>query len=1848
MKKTTQLLMLALCLLTFGRLSAQTPLREPDTTFRSDWMSKDSMQAEEQYIGRIPSEVSKLTKTPEFVENRAVLHASLQKASDTQVTVYPFTEGFEGASAPPEGWMVYYNSGQAAPTCNNSVSFSTSQKKSGSQSFRFSSYDTSGCLSEQYLITPELDFGGKGKILKFYYAQYGASDKIRVGVSTTDNAFTSFSWDSWINNGASTFDDVHYVEKQLEANVKYVAIMYSATYNYYAYIDDFSISELPACVPPTALTATNVTYTTANLSWIPSGDNNTGYIIEYRIETEAAWTTFSPNPTGTSAVLTELQPNQWYQVRVRTDCGTEDGISAWSPEITFLAAEVTTITSGIAGPLTWTLTSDSTLYIRNAGQMPDYIYDSTDPEGYAPWHAYRYRVKHIVIGNAVTKLGRCAFSDMWNLRTMVTIPASVTSITAPAFWYCTNFTGVEVSMDNPNFSSLDGVLYNKAKTALLQYPIAKRGSFTIPSTVQTIGAYAFAYAFNSTETLTIPNSVTKLENYAFRSTRVETLDLPRSINSVTVYTFLENDYLKAINVDAANSTYSSEDGVLYNKAKTTLLKCPEGKRGTLSVAGTTTLIDRASVIYNCLDSVYIPPSVTSIGSEAFFGSNYLKTIIVPNTVNSISNRCFAYNYQLKTAKLPPLSGISDQLFMSCSNLENFEMPYSISSVGEEAFKACSKLNFITLPVGVESLRNNAFNGCTGLDSIVSINSVPPNLYDSVFLGVPNNIPVIINCDSLTAYQSKWAYFTNFQCDVIPADPCEKPYVADSTGLLAWKLCRDYTLSISGNGAMPNYIDRGAPWYFAAEKIKKVVIGDGVTSIGDYAFRDFENPEFTSLTIPNSVTYIGKSAFSYTKSLDSIIIPEHVNTIGENAFFNSGIKKANVPPSVINFGGSAFYSCARLAEIDFRPTITAIPEYTFYGCAFPSFDIPLYITGIGNRAFASMKLKSVTLPDGLTTLGDYAFAYCDSIKKVDFGSSLKTIGAYAFSSSRKLRCIELPATVTSIGDYAFQYCVLDSITCHALNAPSIGYYTFRETPAAVVITVPCESVLKYAQANYWSNLSNFTCPGIVPDDPCSILLGSGTAGTLTWKICSDRTLYIDGVGPMPDYNNVSATPWYSAQNALTKVVVGDSVTAIGNNAFSNFRKIGEVVIGDSVRTIGNNAFNNCAFTSLVLPEKLTSIGNDAFYNCPIAGKVLIPDSVKTIGTYAFHGNKMTHVSLGESVTTIGANAFNGCQNVGSIISKADSPATITANTFNGVNKSIPVFVPCNSLGDYQTAPNWNTFTNFQCDDVLANDPCAIPNYFGTSNQVTWKICPDSVLRIEGKGATSDYSTGSSNYGWFLYKDKFNAVEIGDSISYLGGNAFNNYDNIKSVVIGNSLKAILSGTFYDCDNLKTVVIGDSVQTIGSSAFYSNDSLKTVIMGDSVKVIESNAFSYCYDLTTLTLPNFLKSIGNNAFSGCKALTSLNLGPVLESIGSNAFYNCSGLTGALALPNSLKSIGDYAFIGCKNLTSVQLGTSLETIGAEAFRGCENLAGTIVFPDGLKTIDSSAFAYCPNLTGNVHIPASTISIANNLFSHSPSISNITVDAANPNYSSEEGIVYDKNKTRLIFCLNGRTGQVNIASTVTSIDGRAFDNCGLITGKLIVPEGVTTIKSYTFSGCNGITGLSLPSTLASMDEYAVTCTGLQSITVNAAAPPYVLIYAYNPATGWREYMYNDAFDFYYVSENTPLYVPCGSIETYKNAEGWKEFTNIQCEVENGINNVETARNLRFYPNPVHDLLHVQSDEKLHSVSLYSLQGKLLVNHIADTDNTFEVLVDMSRFANGIYLLRVQSVNGYSTLRVIKE
>ncbi|MEX0330407.1 MAG: leucine-rich repeat domain-containing protein [Puniceicoccaceae bacterium] len=383
--------------------------------------------------------------------------------------------------------------------------------------------------------------------------------------------------------------------------------------------------------------------------------------------------------------------------------------------------------------------------------------------------------------------------------------------------------------------------------------------------------------------------------------------------------------------------------------------------------------------------------------------------------------------------------------------------------------------------------------------------------------------------------------------------------------------------------------------------------------------------------------------------------------------------------------------------------------------------------------------------------------------------------------------------------------------------------------------------------------------------------------------------------------------------------------------------------------------------------------------------------------------------------------------------------------------------------------------------------------------------------------------------------------------IGERAFYRDNSLESVIIPASVEVIEDRAFLSCDQLTQITLGKGVASIGISfalknlsaievdpenPFFADQSgilfdktLSTLYrvppalsgsfdVPDSVTVIEGSSFWYCDEITHIEIPDTVTHIDEGAFVYCKALVSVTLPANLPFISNDLFRFCDVL-GSVTIPNSVTTIGNNAFSECFQLSEVVLPESLEAIGEQAFSACESLAA-ISLPEATDSIGNYAFAGCKALT-SVTIPGNVTSVGEGSFSRCQSLTEILVDPANADYTSLDGVLFDKSLTTLVQFLAGLIGPYTVPESVTSIAGGAFTgasiadislgsnlasigelsfyDCDQLT-ELTIPNTVTSIGNWAFGWCENLERITLSQSLQAIDDYMLYgCSSLKSITI---------------------------------------------------------------------------------------------------------------------------------------------------------
>ncbi len=789
--------------------------------------------------------------------------------------------------------------------------------------------------------------------------------------------------------------------------------------------------------------------------------------------------------------------------------------------VTVSAATVTA--SGTCGDnLTWTLDEDGLLTISGTGSMKNYTFLGDAPWWYS-YSSFVKSVNikngvtsigdsaffdctsltRVTIPDSVTSIGNNAFRGCTSL-TRVTIPDSVTSIGEEAFFSCTSLTRVTI----PDSVTSIGYATFCYCTSLTRV--------TIPDSVTSIGDGAFGLCYSLTE-ITIPDSVTRIVSYAFyKCTSLTRVTIPDSVTSIGGAAFSSCDSLKTIIVASGNEIYHSRDNCIIETDTNTLIV---GCKTSVIPDYVTSIGNYVFYNYTSLTEIAIPDSVTSIGSWAFAYCDSLTDVYYGGTkaqwneinISSYGNTCLT-DANIHFAKIASgscganvtwtldsdgvltisgegkiadceilsvpwydyiddirylvidngVTGIGDNAFASCENLSSVSIPGTVTSIGMRAFSGCDAIETVDIPEGVKDIYSMAFYGCKNLSSV----------------SIPESVTYIAasafeDCKAITdvyyaGSNSQWnaitigSYNGNLKTANIHFAKEDPPGIAwGSCGdSVTWLLDNDGLLTISGEGAMYDYTSSDFPWCDYKDSITSVVIEDGVTYIGAYAF--YTCTVLTEVDIPETVTSIGDSAFRGCTLLSDVEIPETVTSIGDYAFRScKSLPTIKIPYGVTSIGLSVFSWCEALTSIDIPETVTSIGEDAFRGClALTTIRIPDGVTSIGNNVFRGCSaLASIEIPDTLTSVGDYAFSSCTALTDVYYGGTEAEWNKISlgknndYLTNANIHFAEVSATISgtvkSFGDALNDVTVellRDGIVIDSKIVTGNGTYTFERVSA----------------------------------------------------------------------------------------------------------------------------------------------------------------------------------------------------------------------------------------------------------------------------------------------------------------------------------------------------------------------------------------------------------------------------------------------------------------------------------------------------------------------------------------------------------------------------------------------------------------------------------------------------------------------------------------------------------------------------------------------------------------------------------------------------------------------------------
>ena len=980
----------------------------------------------------------------------------------------------------------------------------------------------------------------------------------------------------------------------------------------------------------------------------------------------------------------------------------------------------------------------------------------------------------VVIPDGVTEISEEGFYSKQMITTVI-LPESCTTFQPNAFGYSCSITTLNIPSTVTTISDYSfGYLLN---LILLKYNAVSVGEEYID--------YAFCNFGGETNggmVFKIGEGVTTLAESLFygdeTNNNIYSLEIPSTLNFIGDNAFTGCALnLQKLTVHPDNPYFT--DGSL-NGGQNCLIDKREDKR-TLILGSCNSIIPQDEDL------------VTTIGHGAFCESN-LQSITIPNNITTVESQAFAY----------------------CYNLTNLTIGDGVQTLGESAFQSCNHIQNLSIGKNLQTLEDGALSNISSDLAYITVHPENPYYSDGTEKGGQNclieeeNFTLLLGCIN----------------SVIPQDDT----LVTTIGNNAFQHSKIQNLVIPQNiSTIQNYA------FSNCSSLTRLTIGSGVQTIGNNAFDNCTALE--SLIIPNNVQTIGNSAFSYCRALESLTIGSGIQTLGNNAFDHcTALESLTIGSGVQTIGNYAFYNCTALTEINYNATNAndlADGNRVFYkvGQSGEGINVTIgdNVTSIPARLFYPANysdvypnLTTLTIGNGVKTIGTYAFFSCKNLTSLTIGSGVKTIGNDAFSNCQNITQINYNATsVTDLtsANFVFAWAGQSGEGINVTIGDNVEY-------------IP-ERLFRPASGNsYTPNLTTLT-------------IGSGvkTIGNYAFYEC----LNITEINYNATNANDLASDNYVFYNAGQSgeginVTIGDNVTAIPAYLFypyygsSTAPKITSLTIGSGVETIGNYAFAYCSsIPNLTLPNSVQSIGMRAFSNCTDLTTLTIGSGLKTIGDFAFY-----HCNSLSSITIDDDNTNYDDYNSSCIIDKNPESETYK-HLIQGCSSTV---IPEN---DFVTTIKTNAFS-----------------YTGIQSITI----PDIITEIEEAAFDSCLS--------------LNSLTIGSGVQTIEGGAFGycnaleeiNY-NATNVTNFEEWNYIFTGAGCESDGI-TLTIGANVQSI-PAYFTSTDetmpNIKTIVFeqGSVCTGIGDYAFLDCTSITSIVLPASIQAINNGAFNGCTGLTNV-----------------------------------------------------------------------------------------------------------------------------------------------------------------------------------------------------------------------------------------------------------------------------------------------------------------------------------------------------------------------------------------
>ncbi|MBR4703274.1 MAG: leucine-rich repeat protein [Oscillospiraceae bacterium] len=1171
-------------------------------------------------------------------------------------------------------------------------------------------------------------------------------------------------------------------------------------------------------------------------------------------------------------------------------------------------------------------------------------------------------------GHEIQSIGAGAFRDNLSLR-RITLPLTLRNICSAAFRGTGALESIVIpasvqSINDEAFmeSGLTSVTFAAGSelTALGRYAFAETQflrSISIPAGVDRIRDYSF-YSSGVQHVEFAPGSALReIGRYAFADSALMEISLPDTVEKIDYYAFSGALQLTEAALGACDGLMLY--GHAFYGSGLQSISIPAGVRyiGEMCFSGcqelTAFTVSESNANYCAIDGVLFNKSGTRLVT---FPAGRSGTYTIADTVATLEVSAFE-------------GSLLNEIRLTDSS--------RLITLGYRAFYDCDQITSFYVPAGVVSIDFYAFSGCDRLETVtVSENSQLSGIYGNAFS----------DCRRLTDFFVPDTVLEIGDCAFRGCSAMNDLHLGENSQL---RTVGDHAFEYARitRFAMPEMLEEIGDSAFRCSGLEELVFNDSIRFIEDFAFAGSALIHTKQLVIPGSLEYLGARSLLGASGIEELTLPGNClsgktvrdlfsdlepNSYNlEDIHSVSNVKKITVTGETDGLSASAFRMLPGLEELilpdgdtNFRIVdgvlynrdMTALLLYPA-GRAGTSFTVPQGVTSISDYAFYCCDdLSSVVLPDGLTTIGESAFLGCSQLENAALPDSVTTIGGHAFSGCSQRLSLTTPGgmtvvspsafaicpanrvtisdTVTRIGSGAFFNCRLGEITipasvrridnsafqdCHYLET----VFFAGDAPVFDSTAFSHSEFTAYYPADNptWTESVLQDYGGTVAWKPISeysetAIIASGTDWGYSWTLAADGTLTVTEGSDQLELSFVTS----GHESLVTKLVIASpDITSFNFLGITEYPRMREVAVcpENNYLTAVDGVLYDKAMTTLIwYPERKEG------------SSFTVPDSVRQIGVFAFgYCSELESVVLPEGVESIMVYAFKNCSALKSIT----LPASL--KTIDGM-----AFQDCDRFTDFAVAENSPYFR-------------AVDGVLYSRDMSTLVFCPAG--KTDGSFRIPDGVTALSNNA-FYGSTRLTRIELPDSLRSIGSYAFNGCRNLASIRLPNGLRSLGHSAFSGCTSLAGITIPDSV----------------VELGDMV-------FADCAGLSRVVLPEGITKIGQHMFSECSSLSSFVIPEGVTEIGEGAFYDCINLA-EITIPEGVTKIGHGAFSRCYSLKSVKLPESLISLGSSVFFYDYGL-NDINIPDGVTSIPEGTFKYCRRLK-SITLPASLSSIGEGAF----------------------------------------------------------------------------------------------------------------------------------------------------------------------------------------------------------------------------------------------------------------------------